>query len=346
MIIKGAAPATRALSRPDPTIRLYVLAGPDEAGSRALVDHFAKAMGDDVERIDLTSAALRDTPTRLADEAASISLFGGRTWISVSIASGGGDEWLSGCETLLEAGEAGNPVVIVGGTLTAKSKLTRLAEKHPAAIAVVSYPPEGADADRLVGSIAETLHLTLARDVARAVADACSGDRAVMTQELTKLALYLDTASDAPRHAELPDWHAIGADTPEEDIGAAVNIILDGKLSALPVLFAELTALNTSEIRLVRSIATRALLLARLRSEVDGGTPVSRVMEGGAAKAVFWKERDAVARQVRQWDSVRLARLIDRMHALERALKAPDNVGMLLMRQELLTVAMQAATTR
>src|SRR3546814_16409127 len=77
-------------------------------------------MGPDAERIDLDGAALKIDPARLADEAASISLFGGARWIRVTLA---GDEALPAIEGLLQAAQAGNPVIAIGGTLKQSSKI-------------------------------------------------------------------------------------------------------------------------------------------------------------------------------------------------------------------------------
>ena len=70
------AQAKAALDRPSPDIRLYLLHGPDEAGAAALAQRLAKALGPAAERVDLDAATLKSDPARLADEAASASLFG------------------------------------------------------------------------------------------------------------------------------------------------------------------------------------------------------------------------------------------------------------------------------
>ncbi len=345
MLLKGAA-AGRALSQPDVATRLYVLAGPDESASRALAAQFAIAMGADAQRIDLGPESLRSNPTCLADEAAGISLFGARSWIYVTVPQGGGDEWLKGAETVLDAAQTGNPVLVVGGGITAKSKLTRLAETSAQAIAVVSYQPNAADAADIAGALAEARGLQLSRAAARAIVASAAADRAIMAQEIEKLALFLDATPEAPQPADVPQWLSIGADMAEEDVGAIVNSVLSGDVASLPALFAELTALGTSEVRVVRAIATRALLLARLRSAVEGGDSIARAMESPAARGIFWKEKPAVQAQLRQWDITRIARLIERMHALERALKVTNNPTDLLLRDGLLAVTMQAAATR
>lgn len=73
--MKGTDTETpRALDAADARFRFFLLYGPDEAGSVALARRLERAMGADAERIDLESPELKSDPSRLADEAASISL--------------------------------------------------------------------------------------------------------------------------------------------------------------------------------------------------------------------------------------------------------------------------------
>jgi DNA polymerase III subunit delta len=342
MQLKGAA-AARALAQPDPAIRLYVLGGPDESGSRAMMADFAKAMGADADRVDFTPARLKEDPALLSDEAAAIGLFGGRRWISVTLFSGGGDDVLAACEALLDAPAAGNAAIVVGAGITGKSKLAKLAEKHPAAMLAISYPPEGQDAARIADAIAAPLGLKLGRGVASAVIDATGGDRGLIAREIEKLALYCDADPAAPATAELDHWHAIGADLPEEDLGEAVNIILGGQLGALPALFATLEATGSADIRLLRALVRRAIELLQLRVHVDGGRAPGQVIESHG-RGIFWKEKSHVTRQLGLWDASKVARLIERLHGLERELKTSDNAGTLLLRAGLLDITRVAAS--
>lgn len=111
-------------------IRFYLLYGPDEAGSQSLAKRLERAMGPQAERVDLDGATLKDDPARLADEAASFSMFGDKRWIRVS---GMGEESVPALTALLEAEAAGNPVIAVAGALKATSKLVKLALEHKGA---------------------------------------------------------------------------------------------------------------------------------------------------------------------------------------------------------------------
>ncbi len=129
----------RALDSADPAIRLYLFHGPDEAGARAFAGRLQAALGADAERVDLAGDVLKSDPARLADEAAAISLFGGRRWIRVDPA---GDESFAAVVALLEAPAAGNPVAIIAPNLRKDARLVTLASESDAAIVESFYAPE------------------------------------------------------------------------------------------------------------------------------------------------------------------------------------------------------------
>lgn len=338
MILKSHE-AARMLARFNPDIRLYVFGGPDETGSQALRDAVVATMSSEPERIDLSPSRIKEDPAIIADEAASISLFGGMRWVSVTINSGSGDEVLVAAENLLNASAAGNPVIITASGLTAKSRLTKLAENDARAVAIISYPPEVRDVGQIVAALAAPLGLEISHDVAGAIAQATGRDRGLMAREIEKLALYCDASPDSKTRATLSDWQAIGAGLDGDDLGPLINATFGGQVASLPNCLAELDRGGALDIRLVRSLSARAHLLARLRVDVEGGAPPGQVM-AAQGRAIFWKEKDAVQQQLSRWDAARLARIILKLHALESNLKAPDNPGALLVRQTIMEIAL------
>src|SRR3546814_19262639 len=104
----GRAEIARAVDRPDPALRLLLLHGPDEAGSRALGARFEAALGDGYERIDLAPGDLKADPARLTDEAAATSMFGAAMLIRIS---GIADDSADDVAALPDAPAAGNPVL-------------------------------------------------------------------------------------------------------------------------------------------------------------------------------------------------------------------------------------------
>jgi DNA polymerase-3 subunit delta len=319
--------------------RFFLLYGPDDSGSRALA---RLAATPDCERVELTGAELRGDPARLADEAASLSLFGGARYVVVEPA---GDECLAAVEALLEAPAAGNPVVLVAGALKPASKLLKLALASPAALAFASYPPEGRDAEQLAMEMARAQGLIVRPDVARRLADGAAGNRAVLGQELAKLADYLDAAPDRPQPLDHDAIDAVGAAAEEGDLSRLVDSVGGGDAKRLAAELGRLASEGVEGIPLIRAVLRRMSLLARLRAQVERGNSVDAVM-ASQGKSLFWKEKPAIAQQLGRWRGELLAKSVSRLVEAERQVKASGGLGAPAVNEELFAICRQAARLR
>lgn len=335
------AQISRALDNPDGAIRLYLLYGPDDSGSRALAARMDRSMGSDAERIDLDGPTLKEDPARLADEAASISLFGGRRHIRVT----GGDECTAAVAALLESTTTGDPVVLVAGALKPTSTLLKLALDDARVLGCANYKPEGNTADELAISLGRSHGLRLSRPAAHQLATNCLGDRAILERELEKIALYLDAAADRPRDADTDVLEAIGAGLDEADTPLLIEAVMAGKLGALVGELVAMSEGSTGPIPVLRGLSRRLLTLARLRAEVDGGKSVGNVI-AASGKSLFFKEKDAVSAQLGKWDSARLRTAAHRIFEVEQALKRSKSAGEVLAVEELVAIGRVAERLR
>lgn len=332
----------RALDAPPSDIRLYFLYGPDEAGSAALIKRLERAMGPGAERIDLDGATLKSDPARLADETASMSMFGDKRWIRLSAF---GDEALPAIEALFESAQAGNPVVALGGALKGTSKLVKLALDNPATLAFASYPPGEREAGQIAAAIAQERGLRLPTELARRIVELTAGDRALMAGEIEKLALFLDAAPEHPATATAEALDALSAEAVDADTGPLVNAVIGGDIDRLQHELAMIDLRGASLAGIFRPLLTRALLVASIRAEYDRDGRLDAAMER-AGKAIFWKDKPQVQGQVKRWAAPAIARAITRLSHAERATRDSKNAGDVIVRQELLTVARQAARER
>ncbi|MFZ5725847.1 MAG: DNA polymerase III subunit delta, partial [Pseudomonadota bacterium] len=295
-------------TRLDPAVRLVLLTGPDEATMGAVANHLVGLAGKEAERLDLTNIQLAQDPSLLAAEAASMSLFSPARLIRLDL-TGSGDDSLAAVEALLAADTAINPVIATGASVTAKSKLVKLVEGSSHAVAAICYQPDRRALVGIAMAAAQDQGLRLANAEAQLLVDLVSGDQALMRREIEKIALYLDAAADRQRQVTAADIAALGAATHEEDVSACINVALGGKVRELPDMLATAAAVGVAEIRIIRALAIRAMQLARLRAEVDGGAHPATVVSARSS-GVFWKEQAAVTAQLHLWDSVRIARLM------------------------------------
>jgi DNA polymerase-3 subunit delta len=333
---------SRALDAATGDIRFFLLYGPDEAGSAALAQRLERAMGADAERIDLEGGELKSDPARLADEAASISLFGGKRWVRIQPA---GDEITISVAGLLEAAKAGNPVVAIGGALRATSSLVKLATESKCAMVHASFVPDAGNATKIAETLARSAGLRMSGSIARTIATACGNDRAVMAQEIEKLALYLDAAPDRPAEATPEALDAIGAVSNDGELGKLVDAVMGGQPARAAGEVARLAQSGTEGIPLLRALFRRVVVLVGLRADIDAGmSPADAVEKRG--KAIFFKERAGIADQAARWTAPRLATVADRLLESERALKSSGSAGVILADTEMLVIARAAAARR
>ncbi len=332
----------RALDAPPADIRLFLLYGPDEASSRALAARLERAMGSDAERIDLDGSALKADPALLADEAASISLFGEKRWIRIGAM---GEEGLPAIEALLAGDAAGNPVVAVMGALKPSSSILKRALADKAVLAFVSYPPEAGDAIKIAIALAREQGLRIDSDLARRIAQSVGNDRGVMAREIEKLALYLDAAPERPGEANSDAVDAIGAGEGEGELSRLVDAVFDGNAALVSAEIGRLSEDGIEGIPLLRALSKRLQLLVRMGADVAEGRSVNAVVEG-AGKAIFWKEKAPITRQLNRWTPARLATAADHILEAERKIKAAASPGVIMADATLITVARAAARNR
>ena len=326
----------RSVDEPDPKVRFYLFHGPDEGQSSALGDRLASALK--ASKQPVASGTLRSDPALLADEAGAIDMFGGAKVIWIQPA---GEEIAEAAQALLDAPASESPAVAIAGRLTKSSKLLQLADGHPLALSHVSYELDARDAERLVTELARAEGLRPQPRIAARIAEACANDRRMIVQELTKLALYLEASPNAPKDLDREALDAVGADM-GGDFLALADLALAGDPRALGEELSRLEASGRDAIPVIRSLQRRLQMLAPIRARIDSGERPQAVMTS-LGKALFWKDKPLVEKLIATWDSAGLARVADRIGALERRLMRGDSPPPAeALGEELVAIARQA----
>jgi len=335
--VKATKPSIgRAVDQPAAQVRFYLFHGPDDAQSRALGQRLVQALG--AAKFAIAAGAVKSDPAALADEAGAMSLFGGARVVWIEPA---GDEITAGVEALLEAPSIESPAVAIAGALRKTSSLLKLAEASPQAVAFAAYLPEGQDAERMVMAVGRSFGLKLAPDAAARIAAAAGNDQAIVTQELQKLALYVDASPHAPKALDHAAIDAVGTDTAEGDVLRLADLALSGEVDALAGELARLPATGSDAIPVVRSLQRRLIMLAPARARVERGESPDAVMTS-LGKALFWKDKAMVGRMLAQWDAERLAKVAERTGKLERSLMFSPAPEQAALGETLLAIAREA----
>jgi DNA polymerase-3 subunit delta len=329
----------RGVDQPNPAVRFYLFHGPDDAQSRALGARLVETLG--AERFLLASGAVKSDPALLAAEAAAISLFGGRRVIWIEPA---GEDIVESARALLEVEAVESPVVAIAGALRKTSELLKLAEASPDALSFAAYLPEGAEADRMVIDVGRRFGLKLDPRLANRIAESCGNDQAIVSQEIQKLALYVDASPQTPKPLDDEALDAVGAEFSDSNIPRVADLALVGDVEGLTEELARLPTSNEG-ISVVRALQRRLLMLASARARMERGERLDAVMTS-LGKSLFWKDKEIVGRMLSRWNAAGLATVAERAGKLEHALmfsSAPERES---LGEELLSIARAAHSRR
>jgi DNA polymerase III subunit delta len=337
------------LKRPDPGCQAILLYGEDaglvrergEALARTVVDDLA----DPFRVADIAGEILAEDPARLADEAAAMSLMGGRRVVRVRhVTPTVGKDIAESFASFLRHGTAGHRpqdlalIVVEAGELDGRSPLRKLFEAAPNAGAIACYRDEG---ESLSAVIRETLgrhDVRVSGDALAWLASRLGGDRAVTRGELEKLALYVG----AGHEATLEDVRAVVGDSADIDFDDLANATALGDVPGLGRAFDKLAAEGLPPVPILRAVQrhfTRLHLCAGLVAA--GQDPETAMMR--LRPPVFWKNKDAFRAQLRRWPADRLSQCLERLLDAEIACKTTGQAAETLAGRCLFELA-QAAT--
>lgn len=293
------------------------------------------------ERIELSGGDLRRDPVRLGDEARSTSLFGDKRHIYVRAS---GDEAHDAVEILLGGEAEACPVLIMASGASDKSRTAKLLAGRPDALVAMFYPPDLRSVTEAVRNMADGAGVRLGGDLAERIARAASLDTRIAQSEVTKLALYLDAGPEAPRTADAAAWEAIGARTEDDGFMALVNAVLSGESGKLAGELRRMRELGLNPVGLLLAFERRVAQLAQIAARIGPRGDVAAVLKAEvAARRIFWKDERDITVQIRRWRGKRLARLVDRLVELHRALLTNSQNAELLLAQGLADIARAAA---
>ena len=294
-----------------------LLYGPDAGLVRERAEALARTVCPDLQdpfRVaDLTGAALAADPARLNDEAAQISLMGGRRVVRVREA---GDAVAPLFGRFL-SGTLGDALVVVeAGDLPGRSSLRRAFDDATAAAAIGCYPDSARDLADLIRDTCAAQHVAISRDAVDFLVAHLGGDRLLTRAELEKLTLY---AGEGGRIG-LDDARAVIADTAALSLDDAVLAAAEGDPAALDRALGRVFQEGESPVTVIRAMLRHLQRLHVLALQVAGGSSIDATVRG-ARPPIFFKEQDSWRRQLRRWSEPRLRTALARVAEAEFRMK-------------------------
>ena len=326
------------LRRPAPEVRAVLLYGPDAGLVRERADALARTvcpdLADPFRIADLAAAALAADPARLGDEAAQISLMGGRRVVRVREA---GDALTKLFERFL-ADPAGDALVVVeAGELPARSALRRAFEEAPAGAAIGCYPDSARDLAAVIREALAEHRVNASRDAVDFLVAHLGGDRLLTRAELEKLTLY---AGDGGRLG-LDEVRAVVADSAALSLDDAILAAAEGDAAALDRALARVFQEGESPVAVIRALLRHLQRLHLLTARVAAGASPDEAIRG-ARPPIFFKEQDSFRRQLQRWGDRRLRQALARVAEAEFRMKQTGLPAETICREALFAIARAA----
>lgn len=255
------------------------------------------------EIIRLTDQDLSQQSGRLATEARTLSMFGGRPVILVKQAP---QLTTAVIESLLDEPPLSAFVVIEGGNLKKDAKLRTLVEKAKRGAAVACYGDDERSLPQLIREEVSRAGLTITPDAVQLLSQLLGADRALSRAELGKLVLYAAPDSQiGVEHVE-----AIVGDAAAQAFDTALNAALAGNAPTALGQIDRLAAAGTPPAVFLNLLLAHLQRLSGIAAVLERGENLD-VALGRMRPPLHFKQKDAVKAQCGRWRTPEIAAAIE-----------------------------------
>jgi DNA polymerase-3 subunit delta len=306
MIVKSAD-ADRFVAAPPNNLSVALIFGPDLGLVHERAEKLAKTVVPDLTdpfRVaDLDEAALIADGARLFDEAAALSMLGGRRVVRVR---GAGNNLAKLFESFL-ADHVGDALVVVeAGDLAKGTGLRRLFEEDEKAAAIPCYADNARDLHEVVRAAMKDYGLSIAPDAVEEAVSRLGSDRGVTRRELEKLALYAGGNKQIGRE----DVRAVMGDEAEARVEEVCDAAGTGDLARLDLALERYFTADGNPVAVLRNAMGHFQKLAQTRAFAARGEPLD-VAINNLRPPMHFSRVTSFKGQANSWSDERLADALD-----------------------------------
>jgi DNA polymerase III subunit delta len=334
--------ADRFAAKPPAEIVAALVFGPDQGMVRERATRLAKSavadLSDPFRVAELDEAALDSDPARLWDEAAALSMTGGRRVVRVRGADNGHAKEF---ERFLNEPPGDALIVVEAGDLAKSGALRRVFESASNAAAIACYPDNEDALQTLVRGELKAHGFSIAPEALAYAVSRLGADRGVTRSELEKLMLFAageKTISEVHIDAVMGDESALRVEAVLDAAGTGDYAGLDRELSRL-------WASGTSPIGALRQAMGHFQRLLAVRAEKDEGRDAGTAMKRLRPPVHFTREA-AFRQQVTNWPVEKLEEALTHLYEAEALAKTTAVPAEAVTGRALLSVAAMARAAR
>ncbi|MDG4853496.1 MULTISPECIES: DNA polymerase III subunit delta [unclassified Mesorhizobium] len=330
------------LARPDPSMAIVLLYGPDRGLVAERAKTFALKTGlpldDPFSVVKLDGAEVDRDEGRLLDEARTVPMFSDRRLLWVRNASG--QKALADDIKALTAEPAPDALILIeAGDLKKGTGLRAIVEAAGNAIALPCYADEARDLDSVIDDELRKAGMSMTLDARQALRRNLGGDRLASRGEIDKLVLY----AHGKKEIDLDDVNALSGDVSGASFDGAVDAMLDGKVGDFDIAFTRHCASGGHPFLVLSSAMRQLQAIQVMRGQMESGGRNAASVVAGARPPVFFSRRKLVEKTLERWNSEALGRALNRLQAAVLQTRKRPDLSEALARQALLGIAVESA---
>jgi DNA polymerase-3 subunit delta len=241
-------------------------------------------------------------------------------------------------EPLLTSGPLEGLLIVEAGNLKTDDRLRRLFETSSGCYAVACYPDSAEDLEDLIDEVLAPYRIAIEADARGLLQSRLGADRALSRAEVEKLALF---CLGRP---------AITLEDVENIVGDASDLVLeriaiaaaDGQTQTALNDFGRALASGESAQTVILITQRYFMKLHKVRTGVDAGQRLDDALKA-MRPPLFFKQRDAFARQVRRWSRAQLDQALKRIADTAKAARLTSALEDVLTERLILSLSLMAS---
>ncbi|MGF1620794.1 MAG: DNA polymerase III subunit delta [Rhodomicrobiaceae bacterium] len=270
--------------------------------ARMIADRLKDASKPPGEIIRLSEQDLGATPGRLASEARSLAMFGGRPIIAVKQ---GPQLQPAMLQELLDGSPLAAHIVVEAGNLKRDAKIRQIFEKAKNAAAIACYGADNRSLAQLIREEVQNAGLTISGEAEARLAQLLGADWAVSRAEIVKLTLY----TLGEKEITLDHVEAIVGDASAHAFDAAISDTMSGNAASALLHLEGLIKSGTPAQVFLTLFTGHLQKLHFILAAIDGGSSFD-VAVSRLRPPLHFRQKDAIKAQTARWRLVEVAAAI------------------------------------
>ena len=241
------------------------------------------------------------------------SLFDNNKLIIINRAT---DKLLPILETFYEKNISDVIIIVNADILDKKSKLRTLFEKNKKLISVAFYPDTNETLIKLTKNFFDKIKIPISFENINIIVDKCAGDRKYLKNELEKISQFVKNK----KRVETIDVVKLTNLTENFSVNELIDVCLSKNKKKTISILNENNFGTDDVIFIIRTFLSKSKRLLNLLNDYQNNKDLNTTISN-AKPPIFWKDKDIVKQQIKNWTPETIKEVIYNLNKLEIDIK-------------------------